>query len=79
MSVKSGAGSVTTTIGESDPITVSVSGPSTVTEGDTTTNYTVSLSPSGVVPTADLTVELRDLGRHRRRPGDDYTAVSRAR
>ena len=43
-------------ISESDPITVGISGPSTVDEGDTVT-YTVSLSPAGVTPTADLTVD----------------------
>ena len=39
-----------------DPITISISGPSTVNEGDATSNYTVSLSPSGVTPTSNLTV-----------------------
>ena len=33
-------------------------------EGYATTNYTVSLSPSGVTPTADLTVNVRDGQRH---------------
>ena len=75
MSVKSGAGSVTTTIAESDPITVSLSGPSTVTEGDTTTDYTVSLSPSGVTPTADLTVSYAT-SDGTAAAGDDYTAKS---
>ena len=42
-------------IAESDPITVSISGPSSVNEGDATTVYTVSLS--GGTPTADLTVD----------------------
>ena len=47
----------TATIAASNPITVTpVSGPTTVDEGDATTDYTVSLSPSGVKPTADLTV-----------------------
>ena len=55
VSLKSGASSAQATIAESDPITISISGPSTVNEGDTTTAYTVSLSPSGVKPTADLT------------------------
>ena len=50
------AASATATIAESDPITVNISGPSSVDEGDTTTTYTVSLSPSGVTPTEDLTV-----------------------
>ena len=57
VTVKSSANSATATIAESDPITVSISGPSTVDEGDTTTAYTVSLSPSGVTPTSDLTVD----------------------
>ena len=56
VSLKSGSSSATATIAESDPITISISGPSNVNEGDATTNYTVSLSPSGVTPTADLTV-----------------------
>ena len=43
--VKTTASSATATIAESDPITVSISGPSTVDEGDATSNYTVSLSP----------------------------------
>ena len=56
VSVDSSAGSATATIAESDPITVSISGPSEeVTEGDAGT-FTVSLSPSGVTPTANLTV-----------------------
>ena len=54
VSVKSSANSATATIAASDPITVSISGPSgEVTEGDAGT-YTVSLS--GVIPTADLGV-----------------------
>ena len=56
VSLKSGSSSATATIAESDPITVAISGPSSVDEGDATSNYTVSLSPSGVTPTADLTV-----------------------
>ena len=56
VSLKSGSSSATATIAESDPITINISGPSNVDEGDATTNYTVSLSPSGVTPTADLTV-----------------------
>ena len=56
LSLKNGAGSATATIAESDPITISISGPTSVDEGDATSNYTVSLSPSGVTPTADLTV-----------------------
>ena len=56
ISLKSGATSDTATIAESDPITISISGPTSVDEGDATENYTVSLSPSGVTPTSDLTV-----------------------
>ena len=57
VSKMSGASSGTATIAESDPITVSISGPSNVDEGDATTAYTVSLSPSGVIPTEDLTLQ----------------------
>ena len=57
VSLKSGASSDSATIAESDAITVSITGPDRVDEGDATANYTVSLSPSGVIPTADLTVE----------------------
>ena len=39
---------VDVTIAESDPITVELSGPSSVNEGETVT-YTVSLSPTGVI------------------------------
>ena len=46
---------VDVTIAESDPITVELSGPSSVNEGETVT-YTVSLSPTGVIRSADLTV-----------------------
>ena len=53
--VKTTAASAEATIAESDQITVSISGPSTVDEGDTTTTYTVSLSGRHI-PTADLTV-----------------------
>ena len=53
---KSGSFIADAYIAESDPIAVSISGPSTVEEGDTVT-YTVSLSPAGVTPTADLTVD----------------------
>ena len=50
VSLKSGASSATATIAESDPITISITGPSNVDEGDATSNYTVSLSPDGVKP-----------------------------
>ena len=46
---------VDVTIAESDPITVELSGPSSVNEGETVT-YTVSLSPTGVIRSADLIV-----------------------
>ena len=75
VSVKSGSGSFVTTIAESDPITVSLSGPSSVTEGDKTSNYTVSLSPSGVIPTADVTVNYAT-SDGTATAGDDYTAAS---
>ena len=55
--VKSDENSATATIAASDPITVSISGPTSVDEGDETTVYTVSLSPSGVTPTDDLKVD----------------------
>ena len=55
--VKSDENSATATISASDPITVSISGPSSVDEGDATSAYTVSLSPEGVTPTANLTVD----------------------
>ncbi len=75
VSLKSGASSAQATIAESDPITVSISGPSSVDEGDATGNYTVSLSPSGVTPTADLTVNYAtDNGTAT--AGTDYTAKS---
>ena len=54
---KSGSFVADAYIAESDPITVTLTGPSTVDEGDATTVYTVSLSPAGVTPTADLTVD----------------------
>ena len=54
---KSGSFIADAYIAESDPITVTLAGPSAVDEGDATTVYTVSLSPSGVTPTADLTVD----------------------
>ena len=75
LSLKSGAGSATATIAESDPITVNISGPSDVDEGDATTNYTVSLSPSGVTPTADLTVNYAT-ANGTATAGTDYTAKS---
>ena len=75
VSLKSGASSAQATIAESDPITVSISGPSSVDEGDATSNYTVSLSPSGVTPTADLTVSYA-AADGTATAGTDFTAKS---
>ena len=75
VSVDTSAGSATATISASDPITVSISGPASVNEGDATTNYTVSLSPAGVTPTADLTVSYATAGGTAE-AGTDYTAKS---
>ena len=75
VTVKGSANSATATISESDPITISISGPSNVDEGDATSNYTVSLSPSGVTPTADLTVSYAT-SDGTATAGSDYTAVS---
>ena len=69
------ASSASATIAESDPITVSISGPSTVDEGENTTAYTVSLSPSGVTPAADLTVNYAT-SNGTATGGSDFTAVS---
>ena len=73
VSVKSSANSDTATIAASDPITVNISGPTTVDEGDTTTEYTVSLSPAGVTPTADLAVSY-DTADGTATAGTDYEA-----
>ena len=75
ISLKNGASSDTATIAASDAITISISGPSNVDEGDTTTAYTVSLSPSGVKPTADLTVSY-GTSNGTATAGSDYTAKS---
>ena len=75
ISLKNGAKSATATISESDPITINVSGPSAVDEGDATTSYTVSLSPSGVTPTSDLTVRY-GTANGTATAGSDYTAKS---
>ena len=75
ISLKNGARTATATIAESDPITINISGPSTVDEGDATTNYTVSLSPSGVTPTSDLTVSYAT-SNGTATAGSDYTAKS---
>ena len=73
VSLNSEASSVSTTIAASDPITVSLSGPATVGEGDETSNYTVSLS--GGTPTADLTVDYATADGTAE-AGSDYTAKS---
>ena len=73
ISLKSGASSASATIAESDPITVSISGPSTVNEGDATTDYTVSLT--GGTPTEDLTVSYAT-SDGTATAGSDYTAAS---
>ena len=44
-------------------------------EGDATTSYTVSLSPSGVTPTSDLTVSYATAGGTAT-SGTDFTAKS---
>ena len=75
VSVDSSAGSAAATIDESDPITVDISGPTGVGEGDETSDYTVSLSPSGVTPTADLTVSYAT-SDDSTTAGSDYTAKS---
>ena len=55
VSVNPDRSAATATIAESDPIEVSISGPVSADEGDEAT-YTVSLSPSGVIPTRELIV-----------------------
>ena len=75
LSLKNGASSAQATIAESDPITINISGPTTVDEGDATTNYTVSLSPAGVTPTSDLTVSYAT-ANGTATAGSDYTAKS---
>ena len=75
VSLRNGAKSAQATIAGSDPITLNIAGPSTVDEGDTTTAYTVSLSPSGVTPTADLTVSYATADGTAT-AGSDYTAKS---
>ena len=54
---------------------MSITGPSNVDEGDATSNYTVSLSPSGVKPTANLTVSY-GTSNGTATAGTDYTAAS---
>ena len=55
VSVDPDRAAATATIAESDPISISLSGPAEADEGAEAT-YTVSLSPSGVIPTRELTV-----------------------
>ena len=74
VSLKSGESSATATIAESDPIAVSISGPERVNDGETAT-YTVSLSPTGVSPTANLTVSYATAD-DTAIAGSDYTAKS---
>ena len=73
VSVDSSAGSATATISESDAITISISGPTSVDEGDATGSYTVSLS--GGTPTADLTVTYAT-SAGTATAGTDYTSAS---
>ena len=65
VSVKSGSRSATATISESDPITVNITGPSSVEEGEAGT-YTVSLSPSGRDTDGQSDGGVRHEQRHRR-------------
>ena len=73
VSLKSGESSASATIAASDPITVSLSGPSVVGEGDENSSYTVSLS--GGTPTANLTVNYATADGTAE-AGSDYTAKS---
>ena len=75
ISLTNGAKAATATIAASDPITVTLTGPTTVAEGDATTNYTVALTPSGVIPTADLTVSYAT-ANGTALAGTDYTATT---
>ena len=74
VSLKTGLSSATATIAASNPITISISGPTSVDEGEAAT-YTVSLSPSGVKPTADLTVNYAT-SDGTAEAGSDYTGAS---
>ena len=75
VSVNPTRGSAVVTIAESDPITVSVSGPSSVEEDGGTASYLVSLSPSDVVPTQDLTVNYATADGTAK-AGSDYASAS---
>ena len=74
VSLATGAASASATIAVSDPITIEISGPDTVPEGDQAT-YTVSLTPTGVTPTADLTVDYAT-SDGTATAGSDYTSVT---
>ena len=74
ISVDAQANSAGVTIESSDPITVIISGSSSVDEGGLA-SYTVSLSPDGVTPTADLTVHSATADETA--GSDDYEGVSR--
>ena len=75
VSLDSSNSSATATIAASDPITVSLSGPASVDEGAAAAAYTVSLSPAGVTPTADLTVSYATADGAAT-SGEDYAAAS---
>ena len=75
VSLDSSNSSATATIAASDPITVSLSGPASVDEGAAAAAYTVSLSPAGVTPTADLTVSYATADGSAT-SGEDYAAAS---
>ena len=75
VSLATGNASATATIAQSDPITVEISGDTTVAEG-AMASYTVSLSPVGVTPTADLTVDYATSDGSAV-AGSDYTAATR--
>ena len=71
VTVDASASSATVSIAESDPITVTLSGPSSVNEGEAA-SYTVSLG--GVIPSADLTVDYATADGTA--TSDDYTAAT---
>ncbi|GAB2881247.1 hypothetical protein GCM10027046_06880 [Uliginosibacterium flavum] len=73
LTVSGSANSVTTTITDEatpDTVLVSIDGPGAVVEGNTTTNYTVSLDQAAVTP---VTVNLTYTGTATN--GSDYTGV----
>ncbi len=67
-------GEASATIAPSDPITVVLEGDASVDEGATAT-YPVSLSPTGVIPSADLTVGYTTANGSAR-AGTDYRPAS---